>query len=227
VLDSLLAKVLGEKGLEALKPLLKTEALSSFIIPKSIISFLKTASTGKVILPGFDSLLKTSSGYSGCTTINEVVYEFSKATDVEIAAIISVATGQEPKSDIKNLDLAKLSKTIELLVKSQQKVEQKEPIASVAKPLAPIKPLPQEGPVSSNVKRSIAKTMMVPEKGTEKVCKSCKKAMFTKKEFTGCTCLKALAKSVTSQTVAAGVLLSFGRDLDADAIDTIAELIND
>jgi hypothetical protein len=227
VIQTLLASLLGKKGHEALQPLLKTEELASFIVPRTVIAFLKGSVDGSIVLQGFEFLSKKENAYSGSVEINSTSYEFSNANETEVAAIVSVLNNQVIASDVKGLDLAKLSKTIDLLVKSQQQtIEPKEPDDSYAKPKEPMPPIPKLAPTNNRVKRNMIKTMMVPH-SSSKICKMCKKQMFEDKSFTGCTCLKALAKSVTSQTVAKGILLSFGPDLDQDAVCTLVEAIND
>lgn len=225
--NQVLTAIIGEKGLAALDPLLKEESLASFILPKAIIAYLRGSAEGDLKIPGIEGLRKTESLYFGSVVLDGVDHYFSKATEVDVAAIVSILADNPIESDLKNLDLARLSKTIEMLVKTQQKVVSKEPEADVAKQIEPIKAIPKAGPVNSRVRREVIKSALIPNKDISKVCKMCKKEMFTNKQFTGCTCLKSLAKSVTSEVNSLGVTLIFNKNLDEDAVYTILEACRD
>lgn len=220
----MLSKLLGDVGYKALEPLLKNESLASFIIPKAVISYLDINPNGQIELEGI-SLVKANGKYLGSININKTEYEFSDASSTEVAALICLANGKKPESALKNLDLAKLSKTITTLVKSQATA--KEPLASTAKPREPEEPEPQIPPTNTqNIKRGpINKTMMVPDKHTDKVCKACGKGMWKNKEFVGCTCTQILAKSVSTRLITGYSVLSFNKDIDEDSILLVKGLI--
>lgn len=222
----MLLKLLGEVGHKALEPLLKNESLAAFILPKAIISYLDTLDSGPVDLDGV-VLDKINSKYSGSINIKKTEYEFSDASGTEVAALVCLAHGMKPESDLKGLDLAKLSKTITALVKSQAAA--KEPLASTAAPRKPEEPEAQIPPDnSSNIKRGpINKTMMVPDKHTEKVCKACGQGMWKNKEFIGCTCTKSMVKSVSTRLTAGYSVLTFGKDLDEESIVLIKGMVQD
>lgn len=225
--QNLLAKLLGEVGYKALEPLLKNDSLSSFILPRAVVSYLDIAQDGRIDLEGL-TVSKCKERYSGSINIKKTEYEFSDATGTEVAALICLSKGQKPESDLKGLDLAKLSKTIVALVKSQAAA--KEPLASTAKPREPIEPVDQIPPdTSSGIKRggpgAVAKTMMVPDKHTEKVCKACGQGMWKNKEFVGCTCVKSMSKSVSTKLIAGYSVLTFGKDLDDDSVNLMKGMI--
>ena len=220
----MLFKLLGEVGHKALEPLLRNESLYSFVLPKAVISYLEIQSDGNVDLEGV-ILNKSNNRYSGSININETEYDFSDASGTEVAALVCLANNKKPESELKSLDLAKLSKTIVALVKSQATA--KEPLASTAKPREPEEPEPQIPPDNStNIKRGpINKTMMVPDKHTEKVCKACGQEMWKNKEYVGCVCTKSMSKSVTTKLISGYSVLTFGKDLDEDSVLLVKGII--
>jgi hypothetical protein len=225
-MEELLSKLLGKHGLAALEPLLKNEDLASFIIPRTVIAYLQQSQYGAVGLPRFESLEKTGYGYNGKITIQETSYDFDKVTEEQIAAMVSISLDQKISSDTKALDLAKLSKTIDLLLKNQPKYEPKESISPDAPKQEPLEAEPQQKPNVTRVRRrSMAKTLLISNKESKTLCKMCKKPQFEKGEFKGCTCLRALAKSVSCSDKNNGYLLTFDSDCGVDEMLTIAEAI--
>jgi hypothetical protein len=57
------------------------------------------------------------------------------------------------------------------------------------------------------------------------LCSMCGRGQFTGKKFTGCVCLRALAKSVTSTEKPDGVLLTFGNAWDREDIESLMNLL--
>lgn len=221
----MLSKLLGEVGHKALEPLLKNDSLAAFILPKAVISYLDVCNDGQVDLSEGVILNKSNNKYSGSININKTEYEFSDASGTEVAALICMANGKKPESELKNLDLAKLSKTITILVKAQATA--KEPLASTAKPREPIEPEPQIGPDNStNIKRGFSKTLMVPDKHTNKVCKACGQEMWKNKEYIGCVCTKSMSKSVGTKLIAGYSVLTFGKDMDEESVTLVKGIIN-
>jgi hypothetical protein len=226
MLKELLLQLFGAKGAQALSPLLKNEALAAFIAPRAITSWLRKASYGQLQLKPFEALMKTGYGYNGSITLKEVPYVFDKATEEQVAAMVSVSLDQKIEPTIKDLDLAKLSKTLDLLLKAQPKYEPKESISNAAPKLAPIQAMDKQPPVVARVKRrGFVKTMLVTDKESKQLCKMCGKSQFEKGEFKGCTCLRSLAKSVKCSLKNCNYLLTFGSDCGIDELMTVAEAI--
>ena len=71
-MKTLLLKLLGKHGLDALEPLLKNEDLAAFVTPRAIIGFLQQASYGVLELPRFSTLEKTGYGYTGFMTLTRL-----------------------------------------------------------------------------------------------------------------------------------------------------------
>jgi hypothetical protein len=224
--EAILLQLLGKHGLAALDPLLKNEDLAAFVTPRAVIGWLQKAPYGDLALPRFDSLNKSGYGYCGKVSIQDESYEFDKVTEEQVAAMVSVSLEQKVSADIKALDLAKLSKTIDLLLKTQQRYEPKEPEAPAAPKQEPLQPEPQEkAPIARVRRRGLNKTLLVSNKESKTLCKMCNKPQFEKGEFKGCTCLKGLAKSIDCVEKNSNYLLIFDSDCGVDEMLTIAEAI--
>jgi hypothetical protein len=224
----LLTNILGTKGVESLSSLLDNEALASFIIPKAVVSFLHKSDYGDLSLQHFDSLKKTGYGYSGSIKIREIDYSFEYVTPEQVAAIVSVKLEKTLSPVIKELDLAKLSKTIDLLVKAElkePKIVPPEDKELVAKPMAPTKPtLPI--PPNTTVQKAppVKKSLVIPEKESKKKCRICGKEQFKDKKFEGCVCVRSLAKSIETKVISKGYKLTFDNSLGDDELLTVFSL---
>jgi hypothetical protein len=225
----LLTDILGNQKIKVLEPLLKNESLASYIFTKILVNYLKLNDNGKVNLTLFNNLNKSMEGYSGDINLKDLLYSFNNLNEIQIAALVSVALDKSIDCNLKALDLAKLAKSIDLLLKSdkQNKPETKQ---NVARPTPPKKeeilpPIPSNTASNSvaNIKqRALRKTLLVSNKESKTLCKICGKAQFNKTEFTGCDCLKGLAKSIECNSNAHGFLLKFD---NPDLLLTIAESV--
>jgi hypothetical protein len=202
-------------------------------------------------------LSKSETGISGVIEFEGEDYLFTDATEEHAASAIIASLGLSlDKSVMKDLDLAKLGATLDLLAKSVNKNKgvDKPGVGSFAKPLEPKLPDPildqppqikTKGKISSipNTKplqpKPDPKAMVPPtlpivpgvpkiklsEKEMFHKCSLCDKAQTDGSKFTGCSCLKGLAKSVRSLKVKDGLLLSFGSDWDIEASETLLEAV--
>jgi hypothetical protein len=225
-IEDILLQLVGNKGLNALKPLLKNEGLAAFVGPRTVIGFLKNSSYGILQLKPFEFLIKKNTGYCGRLLIKNEQYNFNEASEEQVAAMISVVLDHKIEPKIKGLDLAKLSKTLDLLLKTEPKYEPKEDKSSSAKQIEPIEPVASQPAERVKIRRrGLIKTMLVTDKESKRLCKMCGKPQFDKKEFKGCTCLTALAKSIRSEVKGCNYLLTFGNDCGIDELMTVAEAI--
>jgi hypothetical protein len=225
-MENLLKHLVGDKGLEALRPLLKNETLAAFITPRLVTGWLRKSTYGELKLQPFQALVKTGYGYDGNIQLKEVNYIFEKATEEQVAAMVSVTLEQKVEPTIKDLDLAKLSKTLDLLIKVEPRYEPKEVISTAAPKLEPVEATDKQPPVVNRVqRRRFSKTMLVTDKESKSLCKLCGKSQFDKGEFKGCTCLKSLAKSVKCEVKGCNYLLTFNNDCGLDELMTVAEAI--
>jgi hypothetical protein len=124
-----LEKIVGSDGAKALLAAVKrAPLLKSIIIPRVIVSWLNTM--GRIgyegSLPGKDDsyiyLSKTENGkFNGALTIDDKMHTFQEAELIHVAASVGVAlniNGEAISESIKNTELTKLGKSIDLMVKS-------------------------------------------------------------------------------------------------------------
>jgi len=231
--------ILGDQGVKVMESLEKaSEDLASYITPRVIVSWLRQADDGDVKLPEnspFTKLAKCGYGYSGACVIQDQPYFFQYVTEEHVAAIATTACDcQLKKTETKNIDLAKLAKTIDLLVKANkqlqyertQHVQPLEPegfvppettqAKQVAKPIIPRlnKPLKKIA-ILAKPKR---KKLTVWKSEISKPCDLCGQSMFNDNKFIGCTCFKPLAKSVFSTDDKLTITMEFDNSIDQDAM---------
>jgi hypothetical protein len=123
-----LKSILGSQGAQVMASLEKaSDDLASYITPRVIVSWLRQSDYGNITPPEggpFTALNKSGYGYTGSCNIHEQDYSFEYVTEEHIAAIVTTACDCPlKKSEAKNLDLAKLAKTIDLLVKAQKQLQ--------------------------------------------------------------------------------------------------------
>lgn len=125
---SFLKSVLGDDGAEALrKANVRVPSLGAVLAPRTIISWLSTAVRvdyeGEI--PGLENsyvnLQKSDDGYTGEMTVGDQVVSFDNSDVLHVAATIAVALGVDDAVDpsVKNTDISKLGKSIDLLVKAR------------------------------------------------------------------------------------------------------------
>ena len=248
-----LEKILGADS-KALGPLLKT-GLEGVVVARATMAWLKESPMGNLDC-GVLLLSKSETGISGVIEFQGSDYLFTDATAEHATAAIVTSLGITLEKDvIKDLNLAKLGKTIDLLVKAvKNKGADKPEIGQFAKPIKPQLPdpapkqIPQvktKGRISSIPKiqplqqkpdpRAMTPPLLPVKPGLPKIklsekemlkkCSVCGKAQAEGDKFVGCSCMKGLSKSVKSQRVLGGLLLSFGSDWDSEGVITLLESV--
>jgi GNAT superfamily N-acetyltransferase len=123
-----LRAVLGVEGAQALiKATERGPALESAIIPRTIMAWLGVASRSDFDdeIPGVPTahlkFVKSENGYSGSIDIEADTYKFDSASVNHLGACVAVALGAdcELDSEIRDLDIKRLGKSIDLLTKAQ------------------------------------------------------------------------------------------------------------
>jgi len=126
-----LREVLGPDGAEALfKAVRRSPVLSQVLVPRTIISWTLSASAYgyQGPLPGltksFVEFRKSESPglYSGSLTVGDDTIPFTNTTLYRLAAHVAIALGTEPgavHADLRDLDLARLGKSIDILTKAR------------------------------------------------------------------------------------------------------------
>lgn len=258
-----LEAVVGRDGAQALsKAAERAVELDQAIFPRAVTAWIES------IAPfGFDGYVpgvedaqfrfaKSESGFSGIVTINGELHRFDDASVNHLAGCVAVALGldhERVSSQAKPEQLAKLGKSIDLLVKTQLVKTSIKPATAKkrinlpgmpAQPIAPKQPLAPTPVQPANQKQTPAgaagtaqtsplpkpklpklpkQTLTVTKSEANKKCPHCARAQFKGNTFSGCFCFSALAKNVKTTGTATGFNLEFGSAWDQDAILSLAE----
>jgi hypothetical protein len=240
--------VLGANGATVMEALSKaSEELGNYLTPRIIVGWLRQTDYGDVEIPDgcpLSKLSKNGYGYFGVGSIEGVDYSFQNASEEHVTAVIAVASKQEIKPvEVKDVDLARLAKTIDLLLSANKlhKAIPKAPAnqyertqtASNLQPEEPIQPeavQPARNKTKSNkipqipgLKKPkpldiVQKPLKVTKSEATKSCDVCGQRMFLDDIFVGCTCFKPLAKNVKTSVVQNDLLLTFDSDWDQDSV---------
>jgi hypothetical protein len=149
------------------------------------------------------------------------------------------------KLDLRDIDLARLAKTIDALVKSKKGKASTPGTGLHAAPIAPEPPIAPTPVAPTMPKPDAAKKPKVEKPKTKaekpklpklrlsisdsfKTCSVCRAKNISGVDFVGCHCFKALAKQVSVEVMnwGSGFELSFGPDWDQDAVETLQECFN-
>lgn len=121
-----LHEVLGVEGTRALlKAGEQSQKLENVIVPRTILSWVSAASTMSYegVLPGVEGFIGfNKSECNGEIKIGQDTYEFENAGVFSVAAAIAVSLGVHEDrlaADLKDKDIVRLGKSIDLLVKSK------------------------------------------------------------------------------------------------------------
>ena len=234
MLPTFFKAILGEHGASMMESLSKaSEELHSYLEPRIIVSWLRQSDYGDISLHPdcpIQKLNKSGYGYSGIANIDSFDYTFSNSSEEHIAAIVSVALGKSVNVvEVKDIDLAKLAKTIDLLIKAQIKSSQfihTKPADNI-QPEQRIQPDTDQPSLDEaegkSKKLTIPKVTKKPLKITKsesrKSCEVCGLQMFKNDVFVGCTCFNTLAKNTKTTIINKDTLmLSFDPEWDDDAV---------
>jgi len=141
-----------------------SEEMLAYISPRVIVGWLRHCNYGTVTIPQtcpLKTLVKSGYGYTGTADIEDVEYQFQYVPEEHVAAVLSIATGTVTKSvSTRDIDLAKLAKTIDLLIKAQKgtppnQYEHTE-VASNIQPDQPIQPVLTQ-PAKNQTKAALSK----------------------------------------------------------------------
>jgi hypothetical protein len=236
MLIDLFKSILGNSGATAMERLLKTE-IAPYLVPRVIVGWLRNESVGVIDIPvgcPLYSLSKTLNGYTGFSKFGELDYNFNDADEKHVAAVIAVSLNQNISTSIpRDIDLAKLAKTIDALIKIQKKPDNlTHDTTTIAEPIEPNQPIPAQpvNPPQVQHRRTIPKiprtSLKLSESASNKDCKICGEKSFTNNKYTGCYCFKSLAKNVKTSKDSNGYKLILGDAWDDEAVLTLMELFN-
>ena len=231
MLEELFKSLLGDSGAKALTALLETP-LKHFVTPRVIVSWLRHAPEGALEIPQgcpLVALNKSINTYNGQAVVDGVHYEFQGFNEAQVAATIVTSLGVETGAlKVKDINLAKLSKTIDLLVKSHLVTPTPAVEAQPAvEPQEVVGPTPTQS--SSGVKAvrkipSLKNKLKLTKAESLRKCGVCKGVLFKSDKFVGCTCYGAMSKSVTTNLLNDGFVLEFGPEWYREAFLALAGL---
>ena len=111
----------------------RSTALEHALVPRAILAWIQAASVFEGELPGvvgsFVSFEKNEAGFTGQVGVGEATYKFEDATLFHLAASVAVTMGleyEETPAELRDLDIEKLGKTIDLLAKARRAAEELE-----------------------------------------------------------------------------------------------------
>lgn len=237
-----LEAVLGAAGATALQPLLKSDAVAAYLVPRAAAAWLQALPVGRASAPGGGcrvALCKSATGlFDGVADVNGTEYAFTAAAPAHVAAVVSLAVGAPPgRPDLRDVDLARLGKTVDLLAKAQQARRGGPQTGAAARPVeptAPEAPEPiQKQPAGKPKLPKVPKPKQPPKplrlsvSESLRACGVCRGRQFKGADFTGCFCLRDLAKSVKVEVLdwGAGFELRFGSGWDGDAVVTLLDAL--
>ncbi len=254
--------IVGNEGSDALNKAIESiPVIGSVVIPRAIVAWLSVVSKvgfeGEI--PGLEQsflgLTKAEENtLTGAMTIGDQLYTFEKADLLHVAASLGVALGidLEPVSnDLKNKDLTRLGRSIDLLVKSEfikqakfSKSADETTMAAPANPQKepklqslPLSPVKQPGiNIKSGNKGPIQKPNVALGQGQKsikvmkgealKFCSECGNQLFKSEKFTGCLCVSALSKNVKTEITPDGYLVHF-KTITEDELVTLISILKD
>jgi hypothetical protein len=257
--NQFLKAVLGDDGAQALrKAAERSDTLENALIPRTILAWIGIAARSSYsgALPGIENtyveFTKSENGYSGQIAIGDDVYEFKDKNVYHLTASVAVSMGVDHErvpANLKDSDVARLGKSIDLLVKARVVTEQllKKAVAGAEAPGPAAKPTPAADPIAPDaptaqqaalpkptkakpkLPRTSSKATSVPmlpklklsEAQLQKKCTACSSGHLRNGKFIGCMCWRDLAKSTTLVKNGDGSFtMSFGKDWDQDAVET-------
>lgn len=129
-----LTAVLGDSGASALvKASERSEVLEHALVPRTILAWIGAAPTFEGHVPGIDAVYvtfqKSESGFSGSVTVEDGLYKFENQSLFHVAATVAVAMGIEEDHvhpDLRAVDIERLGKSIDMLVKVRRAGEELE-----------------------------------------------------------------------------------------------------
>jgi hypothetical protein len=219
-IEKFMTQVLGEEAAQALqRGCSKSEELQSLMGPRVILAWINEHPEFNGNIPGVpESLLsfKKSEGYlEGSIELGQYAYTFAQADDTHLAATLTVILGgAQPKPErIRTPELADLGKSVDKLVKSRilRLIKQAQDAATSAPPQKQLEPEAPEGNQRDKQTQRTVQTpkMQVTKSQSDHKCSTCGAPSFRREQFTGCYCMKSLAKYASSVPCECGYEISF------------------
>lgn len=237
-----LAAVVGDDAATALA---KAEALGPdvawAIFPRAVLSWIDVvaATDFSGTIPGTDinlTLKKHEGTYSGSVSSGDKeLYSFCQQPLFHVAGsvVVAVAGDGDPAPPLTSPALARLGKSIDLLVRSRtlrkmqrQKTQGgasggKGKAAAPIAPVAPVQPDPTAPATNQKAKTKPSTAnppaIKISKAQAQQDCGVCGGLQFKGSAFTGCACFRTLAKSVKVTDTGTHFVVVLGPDWDVDA----------
>lgn len=253
-----LSDIFGEDAAKSLEMAGERSArLGDAIVPRAILAWIKSSDQFEGPIPGAGnnmSFQKSEDGYSGYIEMDQEIYTFERSSVFHLTACVAVSLGlpQPLSKGIKDLDIEKVGRSIDILAKARllsKKLKKGAlgatkpaatgpgPAAAPQSPKAPVPPQPTAPPTlqqrtsSNKIPSGVPKpvpsyTVKITKAEAEKDCPFCGGQQFEGSAFAGCLCFSDLAKSSNSISLAnGGYALEFCGDCDRAAIVTFLEAL--
>ncbi len=246
---SFLVAVLGKAGAKALTALAdSSELVDAVLTPRAAMAWLHASSSHNGTVPGLPdtalTLVKTETGYTGEVRLAAGNHVFTSTAIEHVAAAITLAVGEPvaARPGLRDVDLARLGKTLDLLAKAQvsplarseggkgvaaQARTPKAPEAPTAKAPTTTRKKPKLPRAPGGVKAaSTPKPLKLSEAEARKPCSVCLVSQFKGAEVQLCYCLRDLRKGLYAVPLSKGGFeLTFGGDWDTDAVLVLLEAV--
>ena len=163
------ANILGVHGYPVMEAFVKSsESLGSYVFPRIVVSWLRQSNYGEIKTPSLcplSKLTKSGYGYSGVADIDGFSYSFDNSAEEHVAAIVAVASNQKiDVTNTKDIDLAKLAKSIDALVKMAPKAPANQyEHTSAASNIQPDEPIAPTATEPNRVQTKSKKTLRIPK----------------------------------------------------------------
>lgn len=239
-----LEAVVGQDGAQALA---KATSLGPdvewAVLPRAVLSWLTAeADDGyQELVPGTKThlnLVKKETGYTGSVSMPDgscLAFVDQSLTSVAAHIVLSVG-GLDPAPPLTSPSLARLGKSIDLLVRSRalRKIAARQKtqgeaggVGAAAGPMAPKPPTPPDPTAPpTNQKRKTKPTgpLKVTKAEAHTDCNVCGGQRFKNNVFCGCACFSDLSKNTTTILTPDGdYILQLGKSWDEDAILVLLE----
>jgi hypothetical protein len=242
--DKFLEKILGTTGFNAMEKALSMTKVGNALFVRTLYSWLNVLPKNgfEGYIPGTEMplfLVKNNESFSGKMMVKSLPYAFENKSIDFIAALISVALGEDGKLDSGPYGLDKLGKSIDTLVKTEivkSSLAKRDPRISPAGPPAQPKgftppsqpqPIQEEASIKKQEKKLSKKSKIFKLKKTDLVakCSACDEPLFLKEQFNGCYCYdKDGVELIQKNDV---IMLKFNAKIESnDILELLEEIRN-
>ena len=205
--DAFLAAVLGP-GAAPVARVAAEPVYAGYVVPRVVRAWLGSQEGFSGCLPGTTvaaSLRKTEAGWGGQVDVDGAVYQFSGESIHHATAAVAAALGSEfVPVRARDVDLARLGKTLDALVKAAPRArgagEAPGPAAKPSEKIAPEEKAAPEARQPSGRRRLPLKPpapvkLTMSETEAAVPCKVCDQKQVQKGKWVGCSCVRGLDKS--------------------------------